>query len=116
MAPCTHRLFTGIQIDWRKKGIMATDKSTHIIKGEQLTTQYSVQIIWGSEEHRRETQEDNDGEPDIHEYRFATEVELKAFLQGCDEANGYMDYLVVGDEEVEGEALPADVSLHVAGK
>jgi hypothetical protein len=70
-----------------------------ICVGEQLTTEHSVRIIWGSKSHRQEMEELEMN--DIHEYRFATDAELKAFLLGVDDSNGYMDYLVVEAEDEE---------------
>ena len=58
--------------------------------GEDLSTQYSVRILWG--EHPADDQ-------DIEEYRFATEAELKAFYLGCEAAEGWMGFHVIETPE-----------------
>jgi len=48
----------------------------------------SVTIAWGE----RNYQNDNP----ITTFRFNTEKELDAFLQGVNEANGWLDYATIG--------------------
>jgi|TARA_B110000483_G_scaffold30536_1_gene37074 hypothetical protein len=48
----------------------------------------SVTIAWGE----RNYQNDNP----IKTFRFNTEKELDAFLQGVNEANGWFDYATIG--------------------
>jgi hypothetical protein len=56
---------------------------------------YTVYIHWGSESTREETT--NTACP----YTFDTLAELDAFLLGVEEANGWMDYLIVDKDGVE---------------
>ncbi len=50
---------------------------------------FKVRIIWGSEEYRK------DAENNADEYAFATEVELAAFLEGVDAAVGFLDRIQI---------------------
>ena len=49
-----------------------------------------VKIAWGQAQY----------EEDIEEYEFDTKEEYFAFMKGVDEANGWMDYSVIGEGEV----------------
>ena len=59
------------------------------MKLPEQTQPFWCRIEWGSEQ----TKEENDC---AELYQFATEGEMDAFLEGVDEASGWMDYEVVG--------------------
>jgi hypothetical protein len=53
----------------------------------------TIRIHWGSESTRQET-------PTVCcTYQFRTQEEMDAFMSGVEEAIGWMDYLVVEEEE-----------------
>ena len=65
----------------------AEERQLKVDVGEHLTdTPHRVRILWG-----RHPDEDNP----ICEYRFATEVELEAFLVGTEAAEGWMGYTII---------------------
>jgi len=59
-----------------------------------------VKIKWGSEATRQEVYAKMNLPPS--EYEFATEGEAEAFLDGIEEAMGWVDYEVVEEEEEDG--------------
>ena len=65
--------------------------SSHNIKLEDVLEQIkpSVTIAWGE----RNLQNDNP----IRTFRFNTEKELDAFLQGVNECDGWWDYATIGE-------------------
>lgn len=54
---------------------------------------FEVFIRWG-----RSSDHDED-EDETHYYSFDTQAELNAFLNGVDEANGWLDYEIVADKD-----------------
>lgn len=68
---------------------------------------YEVRIRWGSSSTREEVYEEEGTPPSI--YSFYTEAELAAFLDGVEEAIGWLDYEIVDDyEENDDEGGTAD--------
>lgn len=51
---------------------------------------FTVTILWGEEQTRREN--------DPCTYSFKTEAELNAFLKGVDEASGWLEYEIVEED------------------
>lgn len=56
---------------------------------------FTVKILWGSEDVRRNDYDDESVNPS--EYSFNTQAEKDAFLMGVDEASGWFDYEIVED-------------------
>ena len=55
-----------------------------------MSQKIKIKIAWGQSQY----------EEDIEEYEFDTKEEYFAFMKGVDEANGWMDYSVIGEGEV----------------
>lgn len=55
---------------------------------------HTVYIVWGSESTREENS-------NPISYCFDTKAELDAFLLGVEEANGWMEYMIVDKDGVE---------------
>lgn len=63
---------------------------------------YSVQIVWGSYDSACAGDGDwGKMENKPSEYRFKTQEEMDAFLYGVEEANGWMDYHVLTEEDLD---------------
>jgi hypothetical protein len=66
-----------------EKEIELKDRKVSIEHGENLPITHSVQILWGKHPDQAD---------DIHEYRFKTDAEVMAFLDGVEAAIGWHEY------------------------
>ena len=86
-------LFIVLTAEMHKRCLNAVGEKPEELEGK--VKKHSVKILWGS---KTSMAVDGDGRESI-DYEFDTTAELSAFLHGVDEANGWLDYELVEEEE-----------------